>query len=325
MMGYKINRSYALSTGQGDNRVASRKYIIVHDTGNDGNKGANSARNEASYMKQHWQAAYTHFIVDDTAIYEVGTPGYVAWGALDANPYSPMQVELAHVNSQARFNESYKRYIWLIRYYANKYSIPLTLDGSGNGIKSHLWVTNNFGGDHVDPYGYLKKWGISKTQFAKDIKNGVGGSSTPAKPKKAIYFTWRPHWIYTKAAVKAYKNIKDVGTGKNVGKTYPAKTQLSTKDLKDKRFQLTNGLWITANKSYVNNLYYTPSGKVKTVQSVKGTGRYKDVALKDKVDSFPKGTKFDIEKVVKYGHTSRLQLGNGMYISGNKLINKFVE
>lgn len=321
-MGYKINRNYALSAGQGDSRLAAKKYIIVHDTGNDNNKDANSAKNEASYMKQHWNNAYTHFIVDDKAIYQVGEPGYVAWGALDANPYSPMQVELAHVNSQSRFRESYMRYIWLIRYYANKYNIPLTLDGSGNGIKSHLWVTNNFGGDHVDPYGYLSKWGVSKAQFAKDLKNGVGSTSTP---KKASYFTWRPHWIYTQATVKAYKDIKDVGTGKNVSKTYPPKTQLSTKDLKSKRFQLTNGLWVTANKDFVNNLYYTPSGKVKTVQSVRGTYRYKDLAFKQKVDGFSKGTKFDVVKVVKYGHTSRLQLGNGMYISGNKLINKFVE
>lgn len=324
-MGYKINHSYALSAGQGNNRTASRKYIIVHDTGNDNNKGANSAKNEASYMKQHWNAAYTHFIVDDTAVYQVGEPGYVAWGALNANPYSPMQVELAHVDSKARFLESYKRYIWLIRYYANKYNIPLTLDGAGNGIKSHLWVTNNFGGDHVDPYGYLKKWGISKAQFARDIKNGVGGSSTVSKPKKAEYFTWRPVWLYAKQSVKAYKDVKNVGTGKQVAKTYGAGTKLKTKTLAGKRIQLDNGLWITANKAYVNNLYYTYSSKVKTVQSVRGTNRYKDIALKQKVDNFKAGTKFDIKKVVKYGHTSRLQLGNGMYISGNKLINKFVE
>lgn len=44
-----------------------------------------------------------------------------------------------------------------------------------------------------------------------------------------------------------------------------------------------------------------------------------------KIDNFKAGTQFDVKKVVKYGHTSRIQLGNGMYISGNKLINKFVK
>lgn len=325
-MSYSISKAYALSGSQGDSRTATRWYIIAHDTGNDNNKGANSAKNEASYMKGHWSAAYTHFIVDDKGIYQVGEPGYVAWGALDANPYSPMQVELAHVDSKARFNESYKRYIWLIRYYANKYGIPLSLDSGGagsKGVKTHKWVTTHYGGDHVDPYGYLAKWGISKSQFAKDLKNGVSGSS--AKSAKAEYFDWRPHWIYTKKTVKAYKSSDQVGTGKNIAKSYGKGTKLETKAQDGHRFQLLNGLWITANQDYVNNLYYTPGSKVKVVKSVKGTNRYKDLALDKKVDGFKKGTEFSVKEVVKYGHTSRIKLGNGLYISGNKLINSYVE
>lgn len=326
-MSYPISKAYGLGASQGDSRTATKWYIIAHDTGNDNNKGTNSAKNEASYMKSHWSAAYTHFIVDDAGIYQVGEPGYVAWGALNANPYSPMQVELAHVNSQTRFNESYKRYIWLIRYYANKYDIPLTLDTGGagtKGVKTHQWVTNHYGGDHVDPYGYLAKWGISKAQFAKDLKNGVGGTST-AKPAKAEYFDWRAHWMYSLQTVKAYKSATDVGTGKNVAKSYAAGTKLETKQLVGHRFQLTNGLWVTANKAYINNLYFTPGTKVKVVESVKGTNRYHDVALTKKEKGFSAGTQFEVEKVIKHGHTSRILLGNGMYISGSKLINKFVE
>lgn len=326
-MSYSINKDFALSDSQGDSRKAQNIIIVAHDTGNDNNKGPGSAKNEASYMKSHWQAAYTHFIVDDTGIYQVGAPGYVAWGALNANPYSPMQVELAHVNSQARFSESYKRYIWLIRTYAKKYGIPLTLDTGGagtKGIKTHQWVTKHYGGDHVDPYGYLAKWGISKAQFAKDIKNGVNGTST-AKPAKPEYFDWRAVWMYTLQTIKAYKSATDVGTGKNVAKSYPKGTKLETKQLVGHRFQLTNGLWVTANKAYINNLYYTPGSKVKVVESVGGTYRYSDLALTKKGAGYSKGTQFDVEKVVKYGHTSRILLGNGMYISGSKLINKFVE
>ena len=324
-MAYKISKTYALSGSQGDSRTAQKLYIIAHDTGNDNNKGAGSAKNEASYMKSHYSAAYTHFIVDDTAIYQVGEPGYVAWGALDANPYSPMQVELAHVNSQKRFNESYKRYIWLIRYYAKKYNIPLALDAGGTGtkgIKSHNWCTKHYGGSHVDPYGYLAKWGISKAQFAKDLKAGV--SSTPKTvTKKASYFDWTPKVVYAKKSVKAYKSASQVGSGKGAVSTYGKGSSLKLKDRDGHRFQLTNGNWITANKNFVNNQYYVDAPKV--VKSVKGTGRYKDVALKNKVDSFPKGTEFDIVGIQTYGNGSRLKLGNGYWISGNKLINKFVE
>lgn len=324
-MSYPINKDFTLGTYEGSSDIAMNKYIIAHDTGNDNNKGPHSARNEASYMKGHWQNAYTQFIVDDTAIYQVGEPGYVSWGALNANPYAPVQIELAHVDSQARFNESYKRYIWLIRHYATKYHIPLTLDTSGSGVKTHKWVTLNYGGDHVDPYGYLAKWGVSKAKFAKDIKNGVGEVAKPKKPAKAEYFDWKPPYIYAKETIKAYSKASDVGTGKNVAKTYKPHTELKVADLAGKRFKLDNGLYITANKYYVNNLYYPTTSKVKVVKSVKGTNRYSDVALKKKVDHFEKGTEFEVAGIVKHGETTRIKLANGLYISGNKLINKFVE
>lgn len=72
-MGYPINNDYALGATEGDGRMAVKRFIIAHDTGNDANKGAHSARNEAAYMKGHYGAAYTHFIVDDTAIFQVGS------------------------------------------------------------------------------------------------------------------------------------------------------------------------------------------------------------------------------------------------------------
>ena len=70
--------------------------------------------------------------------------GMVAWGAgSNANAFTHMQVELAHVDSKARFKESYKRYIWLIRYYADKYGIPKTLD-AGGAVLPVLSHTNGY-------------------------------------------------------------------------------------------------------------------------------------------------------------------------------------
>lgn len=129
-------------------------------------------------MKGHWQTAYTHFIVDDKVIYQVGTPGYVAWG-VGSN---------ANVDSKARFKELYKRYICLIRYYTDKYGIPKTLDAGGAGtpgVKSHKWVSDHIWGDHQDPYGYLAKWGISKSQLQHDITKGI--SKATSKPASGTY------------------------------------------------------------------------------------------------------------------------------------------
>lgn len=175
-----INKSYALADGQGDSRIALNYYTILHESGN-----ANDANDpqallhEVQYMKNNYSNAYTHFFVgymDGKAqVYQIGTPQYVAWGALNANPYSPVQIEFARVykNDPAKFKEAYKLYIELARYYSNLYGIPLTLDGSGRGVKTHQWVTNNYGGDHVDPYPYFKSMGISADQLAHDIQFGI--------------------------------------------------------------------------------------------------------------------------------------------------------
>lgn len=61
---------------------------------------------------------------------------------------------------------------------AKKHGIPLTLDTSGRSIKSHLWVSQNIWGDHVDPYGYLAQHGVSKSKLANDLRNRVGDTNT---------------------------------------------------------------------------------------------------------------------------------------------------
>ncbi|WP_143463214.1 DUF5776 domain-containing protein [Levilactobacillus enshiensis] len=249
-MSYKFDYTYLLGTSQGSGAKALHKYIIAHDTGNDSNKGLGSGKREASYMKGHWQNAYTHAIVDDQGIYIVGTPGYVAYGAgTVANNNSPFQVELAHVDSQKRFNESYKRYVWVLRFYAKKYGVPLTLDKSGAGIKSHKWVSDNIWGDHQDPYGYLAKWGISKAQFSKDLKIGIGGSIfTPAK--KATYLKAAKQ-VKAKTSITRYRDK----AFKNKESTFKAGTTFDVASVakygKITRLRLANGLYITSNTDYV--------------------------------------------------------------------------
>lgn len=172
LMNYEINREFLLGPNEGDSRKAQNLYIIVHDTANPKATG----RNEATYMKRNWQNAYTTHIVGDGKVYLVGEPGYISYGALNANPYAPAQIELQATPDINMFKKNYPIYIQLIRDLAKQFGLPLTLDAGGQGtagVKSHLWVTNNYGGDHTDPYGYLASMGISKAQFAKDIATGI--------------------------------------------------------------------------------------------------------------------------------------------------------
>lgn len=192
------DKTYALAANQGSSARASNQYIILHETGNANNVGTNSAANEASYMQRNWQAAYTHAIAGHDRVYIIGEPGYVSYGAgSPANERSPFQIELARYSDHNLALKAYANWINAAREYAAKYGIPLTLDGAGNGVKTHKWVSDNLWGDHQDPYAYLQSIGISAAQLANDIAHGVGSTVvtkpvTPsvAKPATAVQPTY---------------------------------------------------------------------------------------------------------------------------------------
>lgn len=180
---YTINNDFNLGLYEGDSRKAVPNLIILHETANPRATG----RNEATFMKRNWRNAYTTDIVGDGGIvYRVGEIGYVSYGAGNANPYAPIQIELQHTKDKALFKKNYEAYINYARDMAKKYNIPLTLDTGSSvydrGIKSHLWVSQHVWGDHSDPYSYLASMGVSKAKLASDLKNGIKGNSNKPKP-----------------------------------------------------------------------------------------------------------------------------------------------
>lgn len=245
------DRTFMLGAGQGSSAKASNQYIIIHDTANDKNQGDNSAYNEASYMKNNWQNAYTHAIAGWDRVYLVGEPGFVAYGAGNvANSRSPFQIELAHYSDPAKQRQSYVNYINAIREYANKFSIPLTLDGGGNGIKSHLWVSQNIWGDHSDPYAYLTRIGISKDQLAKDLANGVGSSNpaptpTPTPkptPKPPVNNSGFKYAIGTKVTFGGVFSSSDQASKANANNGYTPANRLARNSGTITRQLKTNGV-----------------------------------------------------------------------------------
>lgn len=219
-----INNDYALSASEGSPLRTNNNVIIAHATA-----VYAPARNVATYEKREWYnaGAYVQYIVGDGGkIYRVGAEGYQAWGAGSwANANAPVQVELAQTYNQAEFRKDYVTYVNLLRSSAVKYGIPTTVDsGAWRGVKSHLWITNNVWGDHTDPYGYLASHGISKSQFAYDIKYGFSSSGNdvnptpkptpqPSKPtnKKAVHVTYALH----QKGKKWLNPVKDFGSGSN--------------------------------------------------------------------------------------------------------------
>ncbi|MCM6843528.1 peptidoglycan recognition protein family protein [Latilactobacillus curvatus] len=182
---YSVNNTYQLGVNEGSNQRTNNRLVIAHETGTYA-----PAVNNAAYMKRTWNTnyAYTQYVVGDGGkVYRVGADGYVSWGAGTwGNANAPVQVELARTTNDAQFKVDYAVYVNLLRDSANKFGISTDLD-TGYGIVTHKWITDNVWGDHQDPYGYLASHGISKSQFAQDLKtglpeNGSGTNTTPTNP-----------------------------------------------------------------------------------------------------------------------------------------------
>ncbi|MCP8858941.1 N-acetylmuramoyl-L-alanine amidase [Latilactobacillus curvatus] len=181
---YSIDNAYKLADNEGSVYKASNNYIILHDVGTE-----SKAWENASYLKRAWSSAgaYVQYYVGDGGkVFAGGAEGYQAWGAgTVANAGSPVQIELARTYDKAQFAKDYAAYVNLARNSAIKYGIPLTLDGAGRGIKTHLWVTNNIWGNHTDPYGYLARFGVTQQKLAHDLQTGLpedGTATVPSNP-----------------------------------------------------------------------------------------------------------------------------------------------
>lgn len=160
--------------------LKGKNLIIAHESGNEKNVGLDSLEKEVSYMTNNHKNAFTsHWVGSGGKIIQIAPTGMEQWGAgKPANQYAYAQVELSRTNKLNIFEEDYKAYVWLIRKLADESKIPKTLNTGSKitdkGVKTHSWVTHNLGGtSHLDPDVYLQSWGISMTQFSKDIENGL--------------------------------------------------------------------------------------------------------------------------------------------------------
>ncbi|MCM6843521.1 SH3 domain-containing protein [Latilactobacillus curvatus] len=197
---YSVNNTYQLGVNEGSNQRTNNRLVIAHETGTYA-----PAVNNAAYMKRTWNTnyAYTQYVVGDGGqVYRIGADGYVSWGAGTwGNANAPVQVELARTTNDAQFKVDYAVYVNLLRDSAKKFGISTNLD-TGYGIVTHKWITDNVWGDHQDPYGYLASHGITKAQFAQDLKtglpeNGSGTNTAPINPVKPTPNEWAENWHFT--------------------------------------------------------------------------------------------------------------------------------
>lgn len=152
------------------------RQVHAHSTGNRGS----TAQNEYDYMmrKDLNSGFYTH-VVGNGRVIQTAPINRGAWdvgGDFNAETYAAVELIESH-KTKEEFMVDYPIYVDLLRRLATEAGIPTTLDSVDlAGIKTHAYCTANQpnnGSDHIDPYPYLAKWGVSKEQFKKDIEQGM--------------------------------------------------------------------------------------------------------------------------------------------------------
>ena len=178
-MTYTEDTTYLRQTPQVG--VAPYRQIHAHSTGNPTSK----ASGEATYManKDLNSGFYTH-VVGNGKVYQTAYVGQGAWdvgGEWNNETFAAVELIESH-RTYEEFRPDYELYIQVLRDKAIQGGIPTTLDSNSlEGIKTHYYCTNNQPNnysDHVDPYPYLAKWGVTKEQFKKDIEQGVTSNTT---------------------------------------------------------------------------------------------------------------------------------------------------
>lgn len=165
-----------LRTGLPQVSVRPYRQVHAHSTGNRNS----TAQNEADYhYRKDPELGFFSHVVGNGRVMQVGPVNNGSWdvgGGWNAESYAAVELIESH-SSKEEFMTDYRLYIQLLRDLAEEAGLPVTLDTDDlAGIKTHEYCTNNQpsnNSDHVDPYPYLAKWGISRSQFKKDIENGL--------------------------------------------------------------------------------------------------------------------------------------------------------
>lgn len=150
--------------------------IHAHSTGNPNS----TVQNEADYhYRKNPELGFFSHLVGNGRVMQVAPKNIGAWdvgGGWNFEGYAQVELIESH-STKEEFLADYRLYIELLRNLADEAGIPKTLDSDDlSGIKTHEYCTYNQPAnysDHVDPYPYLAKWGISREQFKRDIEQGL--------------------------------------------------------------------------------------------------------------------------------------------------------
>lgn len=170
--------------------VAPYGQIHLHSTANP----YSTAEGEASYMNtKDLNSGFYTDVVGNGRIIQTAEHNRGAWDVGNTfNEWGYASIELIESHkTKEEFLRDYKIYVEYARHLAKEAGIPIVLDEGELGIMTHRYCTDYWKtqGGHIDPYPYLAKWGISRSQFKKDVENGFEDTGKKGWVKENDY--WR--------------------------------------------------------------------------------------------------------------------------------------
>lgn len=163
-MGYNIIEDRIPGLPEPKYRNGKPEGVVLHETGAWGG----TAKGNRNYEADHWKTAFVHYFVDWKDIVNVANPNFGAYGAGHVANQRFLHVELVRTKDKNEFEESYKRYVYLIAKLLHDYGLQPTRRGS---LWTHHDVTKYLGGTtHQDPDEYLAYHNKTVDELISDIQ-----------------------------------------------------------------------------------------------------------------------------------------------------------
>jgi N-acetylmuramoyl-L-alanine amidase CwlA len=266
-MKYIIKNDYltAPSKRRSGKKISKVKFLVAHDTGNDGS----TAQNNVNYYEnsRNDMSASAHIFIDDVDIIEcipatTGTPEK-AWHVLynrnednnmfgeDAND-AAIGVELCYSKTRGSINnlEAYKRYVWTLAYLCYKFSLEPTTKITGHFIldparktdpRNALSTLNKTFNDLIAD---VKAEYIDCTQTIPDKKS----APTPVTNKKDVSVLGRVTVIVDHLNVRNAPNLDS-----NIRRVVNKDDSFNVYEIKDGLFRISPTIdeWISGKNEYV--------------------------------------------------------------------------
>ncbi|KRO04872.1 hypothetical protein IV54_GL000761 [Levilactobacillus paucivorans] len=147
----------------------------------------------------------------------------------------------------------------------------------------------------------------------------VKDGSTPVAPAAFQVYGKQKFYRYQHVDFKKNERIRKYATKPSA--YAPVFTVVNTTQSKagNPRYQLSDGSYITAKSAYVGKLFLEDeTAKTLYVTNPKGIWTHTSTAFSDQLTHLKQGSKVAVTKLVKDGDTTRYQLADGTFVTGNQ-------